>query len=172
MIGDGDYGEIGGIKIGRENRGTRRKPASVPLYPPQTPHTVRTRTRAAAVGSQRLTAWAMAWPKWNLLRNLWLVSCLVYSCCSHLEHRTSVKRFVSLQFLNRRHSIGLLGRVISSSQGRYITQTQNKHGHPCLEWDSNRAFKRPKTVHALRPRGHCDRRQFMGSIVNIIFNWT
>jgi hypothetical protein len=26
MIGDGDYGEIGGIKIGRENRGTRRKP--------------------------------------------------------------------------------------------------------------------------------------------------
>jgi hypothetical protein len=34
-----------------------------------------------------------------------------------------VKRFVSLQFLNLRHSIRLLGRVISPSQGRYLTQT-------------------------------------------------
>jgi hypothetical protein len=37
------------------NRSTRRKPAPVPLCPPQTPHAIRTRTRAAAVGSQRLT---------------------------------------------------------------------------------------------------------------------
>jgi hypothetical protein len=28
----------------------------VPLRPPQTPHAARTRTRAGAVGSQRLTA--------------------------------------------------------------------------------------------------------------------
>jgi hypothetical protein len=42
--------------IGRGNRSTRRKPAPVPLCPPQTPHAARTRTRAAAVGSQRLTA--------------------------------------------------------------------------------------------------------------------
>jgi hypothetical protein len=27
MIGDGDCGEIGGMKIGRGNRSTRRKPA-------------------------------------------------------------------------------------------------------------------------------------------------
>jgi hypothetical protein len=53
--GDYDYGEIGGM-IGRGNRNTRRKPAPVPLCPPQTPHAVRTRTRAAEVGSQRLTA--------------------------------------------------------------------------------------------------------------------
>jgi hypothetical protein len=53
----GDYGdgEIGGM-IGRGNRSTRRKPAPVPLCPPQTPHIARTRNRAAAVGSQRLTA--------------------------------------------------------------------------------------------------------------------
>jgi hypothetical protein len=53
----GDYvdGEIGGM-IGRGNRSTRRKPAPMPLCPPQTPHAARTRTRAAAVGSQRLTA--------------------------------------------------------------------------------------------------------------------
>jgi hypothetical protein len=53
--GDYDDGEIGGM-IGRENRNTRIKPAPMLLCPPQTPHVVRTRTRAAAVGSQRLTA--------------------------------------------------------------------------------------------------------------------
>jgi hypothetical protein len=31
MTDDGDCGEIGGIKIGRENRSTRRKPAPAPL---------------------------------------------------------------------------------------------------------------------------------------------
>jgi hypothetical protein len=53
--GDYDDGEIGGM-IGRGNRNIRRKPAPVPLCPPQTPHAARTRTQAAAVGSQRLTA--------------------------------------------------------------------------------------------------------------------
>jgi hypothetical protein len=53
--GDYDDGEICGM-IGRENRCTRRKPAPVPLCPPQNTHAARTRTRAAAVGSQRLTA--------------------------------------------------------------------------------------------------------------------
>jgi hypothetical protein len=48
------------IMIGRGNRSTRRKPAPVQLCPPQTPHAARTRTRAAVVGSQRLTAWATA----------------------------------------------------------------------------------------------------------------
>jgi hypothetical protein len=49
------------MKIGRENRSTRIKPALAPLYPPQIPHNLtRARTRAAVVGSRRLTAWAMA----------------------------------------------------------------------------------------------------------------
>jgi hypothetical protein len=34
---DYDDGEIGGMMIGRGNRSTRRKPAPVPLCPPQTP---------------------------------------------------------------------------------------------------------------------------------------
>jgi hypothetical protein len=50
-----DDGEIGGM-IGRGNRSTRRKPAPVPLCPPQTPHAAWTQTQAAAMGSQRLTA--------------------------------------------------------------------------------------------------------------------
>jgi hypothetical protein len=53
--GDYDDGEIDGM-IGRGNRSTRRKPALIPLCPPQTPHAARTRTRAAAVEGQRLTA--------------------------------------------------------------------------------------------------------------------
>jgi hypothetical protein len=53
--GDYDNGETGGM-IGKGNRSTRRKPAPVPLCPPQTPHAARTRTRVAAVGNQRLTA--------------------------------------------------------------------------------------------------------------------
>jgi hypothetical protein len=52
----GDYdGEIGAMVV-RGNRSTPRKPAPVPLCPPQTPHAARTRTRAAAVRSQQLTA--------------------------------------------------------------------------------------------------------------------
>jgi hypothetical protein len=54
--GDYDDGEICGMIIGRGNRSTRRKPAPVALCPPQSPHAVRTGTRAAAVGSQSLTA--------------------------------------------------------------------------------------------------------------------
>jgi hypothetical protein len=57
MIDEGDYGAIGRIKIGRGNQSTRRKPAPAPFCPPQIPHDqTRTRTRAATVGSQRLTA--------------------------------------------------------------------------------------------------------------------
>jgi hypothetical protein len=59
--GDYDDGELGRM-TGRGNRSTLRKPAPAPLCPLQTPHAARTRTRAAAVGSQRLTAWATARP--------------------------------------------------------------------------------------------------------------
>jgi hypothetical protein len=55
--GDCEDGELfGGMKMGRGNRSTRRKPAPA-LCPPQIPlHQTRDRPRAAAVGSQRLTA--------------------------------------------------------------------------------------------------------------------
>jgi hypothetical protein len=63
MIDDGDCGAIGGIKIGRGNRSSRRKPAPASLCPPQIPHDqTRARTRTAAVGSQQLTAWSMTSP--------------------------------------------------------------------------------------------------------------
>jgi hypothetical protein len=71
--GDYDDGEIGGM-IGRGSRSTRRKPTPVPLCPPQNPHAAQTRTRAAAVGSQRLTAWAKARPFFH-----------TYNVYSHLD---------------------------------------------------------------------------------------
>jgi hypothetical protein len=53
----GDRGAIGGMKIGKGNRSTQRKPAPAPLCPPQIPlDQTRDRTRAAAVASQQLTA--------------------------------------------------------------------------------------------------------------------
>jgi hypothetical protein len=57
-----------------------------------------------------------------------------------------VKRFVSLQFLNLTHSIGLLGRMMYPSQGRYLTQTSM----PRMGFERTiPAFDRTKTVHAL-----------------------
>jgi hypothetical protein len=37
IIDDGDSGVIGGMKIGRGNRSTRRKPTPLPLCPPGQP---------------------------------------------------------------------------------------------------------------------------------------
>jgi hypothetical protein len=57
MIDEGDCGAIDGMKISRGNRSTQRKPAPAPLCPLQIPHDqTRARTRATAVGNQRLTA--------------------------------------------------------------------------------------------------------------------
>jgi hypothetical protein len=53
MMDDGDCGAIGGMKIGRGSRGTRRKPLCRPQFPYDKS---RVRTQAAAVRSQRLTA--------------------------------------------------------------------------------------------------------------------
>jgi hypothetical protein len=53
------------MKIGRGNGSTRRKPAPVPLCQPQIPHDLTWAwTRAAAMGTRRLTAWDTAWPNW------------------------------------------------------------------------------------------------------------
>jgi hypothetical protein len=68
----------------------------------------------------------------------------------------SMKLSVSLQLLELGQWVGLLGRVISSSQGLYLyTNTEKRtHNtntkHPCSEWNSN-------------PRSLCsrERRQFM-----------
>jgi hypothetical protein len=52
-LGNHDDGEIGGMMIGRGNRSTRKKPAQC-CFVHHKPHMpAGTRTRAAAVGSQK-----------------------------------------------------------------------------------------------------------------------
>jgi hypothetical protein len=69
MIDDGDCGAVGGMKINRgKPKYSVRKPAPAPLCPPQIPHDqTRTLTWAAVLGSQRLTASAMARPLVKML---------------------------------------------------------------------------------------------------------
>jgi hypothetical protein len=70
-----------------------------------------------------------------------------------------VKHFISLQFLNLRQSVGLLGRGISPSQGRYLTKHRiNTDRLPCHQWDSNPRSQcsSEQDISCLRPRGHCD----------------
>jgi hypothetical protein len=63
-----------------------------------------------------------------------------------------------------RDAVGLLGRSISPSQGRYIHTEQHKHSinaprHPCPEWDSNPRSHRSNKRRQFSPRpcSHCDR---------------
>jgi hypothetical protein len=57
MADDGECGAVGGMRLGRGNRSTRRKPAPVPLCPLQIRHDLTwARIRAAAVGNQLLAA--------------------------------------------------------------------------------------------------------------------
>jgi hypothetical protein len=52
-----ECGAVGRMRIVRGNRSTRRKPAPVPLCPPQIPHDLTwVLTRAAAVGTRLITA--------------------------------------------------------------------------------------------------------------------
>jgi hypothetical protein len=68
MMDDDECGVVGGMRIGRGKPKYSEKSCPVPLCPPQIPHDLTwDRSRAAAVGNQRLTAWAMARPNFTLL---------------------------------------------------------------------------------------------------------
>jgi hypothetical protein len=75
-------------------------------------------------------------------RCCFLVECVVFvnTATGHTPNCRYIYIYIfcfSFLILER---VGLLGRVISLSQGCYlhrITQTQNKHKHSYLEWDSN-----------------------------------
>jgi hypothetical protein len=90
---------------------------------------------------------------YNYLHAGQLIINLSISCCFHLEHRASVKRFVSLQFLNLRQSAGLLGRRISPTYLHRTTWAQNKRRQTSIPWvgfePTIAMFVRAKTFHAL-----------------------
>jgi hypothetical protein len=92
--------------IGRGNRSTRRKPVPLPLCAPQTPHAAHRRTRAAAVGSQRLTAWATArpWQYYNLSNSFQFDTSLItpwYGYCFQCGQSYTIQ--LSLQSLLQIH---------------------------------------------------------------------
>jgi hypothetical protein len=86
-------------------------------------------------------------------------------CCSHLEHRASVKPFVSLQFLNVRQTVELFGRGISPSQGLYLHTEQHKdriNSHTDIHTlggirTHNLSVRTGEDISCPRPRGHCHR---------------
>jgi hypothetical protein len=68
------------MHIGRGNRNTQREPAPAPIFPPQIPlQQTRSRIRAVAMGSQRITSWAMARPSSPVYHaNLYLQDVVAY----------------------------------------------------------------------------------------------
>jgi hypothetical protein len=90
------------------------------------------------VASGPVTGWSLVQ---GVLLTVYRISFLPH--CSHTwEHRAEFP-----QFINQGQSVGLLGRVISSSQGLYLyTNTENTYTntkHPCPEWDSNTRTQLP-----------------------------
>jgi hypothetical protein len=85
----------------------------------------------------------------------------IYSCCSQLVHRAFVKRFVSLQFLNLRQSVGLLGRGFSPSQSRYVhtnTEKTQTNIHTLIGIRTHDpSVRESEDSSCLRLRGHCER---------------
>jgi hypothetical protein len=72
MIDDDECEAVGGMRIGRGNRSTRRKPAPAPLRPRQIPYDLTwAQSQAAAVGSRRLTACVMVRP----MRHAYIHTC-------------------------------------------------------------------------------------------------
>jgi hypothetical protein len=78
--------------------------------------------------------------------------------CSEVQaSAASMKLSVSLQLLDLGQSIGLLGRVISSSQGLYLYTNTEKRTyntntkHPCPEWNSNPRSRRPRERRKFMP---------------------
>jgi hypothetical protein len=63
------------------------------------------------------------------------LSVYLHSCCFHLEHRVSVKRFVSLQCLNPK-TVGRTPWTVARPLPTYKHRIDaDKHSY--LEWDSN-----------------------------------
>jgi hypothetical protein len=88
---DDECEAVDGKRIGRGNWNAGTKPDPVPLCPPQIPHDLTwVRTRAAAVGSRRLTAWVMARPYKPY------VCPHEMSCCSKEQPNVSEKYIASI----------------------------------------------------------------------------
>jgi hypothetical protein len=85
-------------------------------------------------------------------------------CTNHLDHllRSSLLYWSTgliTQFLDLSQAVGLLGRVISSSQGLYLNTGQHKHRkirthikHPSPGWDSKPQSRPPNDRWLFKPQ--------------------
>jgi hypothetical protein len=103
---DDECGAVGGMRIDRRNRSTRRKSAAMSLCPPQISHYLTwDRTRAAAVDRRLLTAWATARRRTFIQRLDWTGWRRIGGSCTHENEPSDFIK--SLRFLYR------LSRVFS-----------------------------------------------------------
>jgi hypothetical protein len=91
----------------------------------------------------------------EIVEHLFLISWLIFlfPVAPNLEHRTSVKRFFSLQFLNPK-TVGRTPWMVDQPVARPLPiQTQNKHRQTFIPWvgfeSTIPAFELAKTFHAL-----------------------
>jgi hypothetical protein len=78
MIDDGDCGAIGGMKIGRLNRSTRRKPVPMPRYPPQIPHEqTQARTWAILYGEKNFSNLSIIFVEYYITKTLIMIMNLI-----------------------------------------------------------------------------------------------
>jgi hypothetical protein len=123
MRGEGDCGAIGGMKIGKGNRSIRRKPAPAPLCLSKIPLDLAwARTRAAAMESQRLTAWAMARPLSRNLNEQYLIFCKTLSSHSDYYEEFHLLKMCSPLKTNRRFG----GTYRLHHQGHTLSQARNQ----------------------------------------------
>jgi hypothetical protein len=144
-------------EVAQETEVLGKNPAPVLLRPPQIPYDLtRARTRAAALGSQRLTAWAMERPLRSIKAGFELNRCgpriSVYGSTVLL---LDLGRFFSFLIL---HKAGRTPWTEDQSAARPLpphrtTQTQNKSTQTSMSWvgfePTITASERAKTVHAL-----------------------
>jgi hypothetical protein len=114
---DDECGAASGMITGRGNRSTRRKPAPVPLCPPQIQHDLTwARARAAAVGSRWLTVLAMQYP---LVSWYFLPLRYMQSLHAHSQTRTHQDEALFVQSTTSR----LTDLLKSSEQHKLISWT-------------------------------------------------
>jgi hypothetical protein len=86
----------------------------------------------------------------------------IYPCCSHLERRVSVKRFVSLNFLNLK-TVGMSPWTGDQPVARPLPTQDNTHtinaNSQALSGirTHDPSGRAGEDISCLRPRGHCDR---------------
>jgi hypothetical protein len=136
------------MRIDTGNRSTRRKPAPVPLCPPQIQHEQTwDRTRAAALGSWHLTASALARPIY-LSIYLCIYGSILVALLLHLD------RFFSFLILYTAGRTPWTGDqpVARPLPTHRTTQTQNKRRQtsmPCVGFEPTiPVFEREKTDRA------------------------